>query len=112
MIWRDGVRCPLCGSRTEVSTGKPPERFRQCLNSKCRKGFWTQEVLRTQANELQTWYTEMVEQKGGGWGPLYGVAEELYEKAVTLGLMLGLLKEKNDDGSREREHAAAGNGGN
>lgn len=107
MIWRDAVRCPHCGSKSEVATGKPPERYRKCLNRKCAKTWRTQEVFLAQAQELQTWYTEMVEERGGGWGPLYHVASEVYDRAVELGLMLGLLKETEHERSGERQYPAS-----
>jgi hypothetical protein len=108
MIWRDGVRCPVCGSKSEVATGKPPNRYRKCLNRRCGQTWKTQEVFLSQAQELGTWYTAMVEEKGSGWGPLFAVASEVYDRAVELGLMLGVLKEAQHERGDERERSGAG----
>jgi hypothetical protein len=103
--WRDGVRCPICQSRSEVASGKPPNRWRKCLNKRCGKSWKTLEVSLHQARELQTWYTEMVEKHGAGWAPLFAVASEVYDRAVELGLMLGVLKEVSNV---ERERGERG----
>src|SRR5260370_41210507 len=89
--WGDGVGCPRCGSKSEVATGKPPERWRKCLNRKCNKFWRTQEVYIDQANEMLSWYTEMVEKRGSGWAPLIEAAGEMYERARKLAIALGVL---------------------